>query len=87
MDRFEVGMSYGVLHCDEHDETVTIAARDDKTVTLADGRMVRILVGEAPDGGDEEVLRIDERGAVATGGVVRACHLRPNARIEPGRCE
>lgn len=71
-------MSYGVLHCNEREETVTVAARDAKSVTLTDGRKVRILVGEAPDGGDEEVLRIDERGAVATGGVVRSCHLRPN---------
>jgi len=78
MDRFEVGMSYGVLHCNERDEAVTVAARDAKSVTLADGRKVRILVGEAPGGGGEEVLRIDERGAVATGGVVRVCHLRPN---------
>lgn len=81
MDRFEVGMSYGVLHCNEREETVTVAARGAKSVTLTDGRKVRILVGEAPDGGDEEVLRIDERGAVATGGVVRACHLRPNTKI------
>ena len=79
MDRFEVGKSYGVLHCNERDETVTVAARDSDSVTLADGRKLRVLVGNSPCGGDEEVLRIDERGAVATGGVVRVCHLRPNA--------
>ncbi len=87
MDRFEVGKSYGVLHCNERDETVTVAARDSDSVTLADGRKLRVLVGNSPCGGDEEVLRIDERGAVATGGVVRVCHLRPNTRIEPGRYE
>ncbi len=38
MDRFEIGKSYGVLHCNERDETVTVAARDAKSVTLADGR-------------------------------------------------
>ena len=79
MDRFEVGMSYGVLHCNEREETVTIAARDSGSATLADGRKVRILVGESPTGGSEELLRIDERGAVAFGGVVRVCHLQPNA--------
>ena len=36
MDRFEVGMSYGVLHCDERDETVTIAARDFSRVHLTE---------------------------------------------------
>ena len=71
-------MSYGVLHCNEREETVTVAARDAKSVTLTDGRKEQILVGEDPNGGDEEVLRIDERAAVATGGVVRVCHLRPN---------
>lgn len=87
MDRFEVGMSYGVLHCNERDETVTVAARDAKNVTFTDGRRVRILVGESPGGGDEEVLRIEERGAVATGGVVRVCHLRPNTGVKPVRPE
>lgn len=78
MGRFEIGKSYGVLHGDERAETVTVAARDSGSVTLADGRKLRVLAGNSPDGGDEEVLRIDERGAVATGGVVRVCHLRPN---------
>ena len=79
MDRFEVGCSYGVLHCDEREEVVTIADRDEKSVTLTDGRKVRICIGNSPGDGGAEVLRIDERGAVATGGVVRVCHLRPNA--------
>lgn len=78
MDRFEAGRSYGVLHCDEREEIVTVAARDTKNVTFTDGRMARIVIGVAPGGGDEEVLRIGERGAVAMGGVVRVCHLRPN---------
>lgn len=78
MDTFEVGMRYGVLHCNERDETVTISARDRTTVTLSDGRKARILIGESPTGGDEEVLRLGERGAVALGGVVRVCHLQPN---------
>ena len=81
MDRFEVGMRYGVLHCDERSETVTISARDKTTVTLSDGRKARILVGIAPGGGDEEVLRLDERGAVALGGVVRVCHQQPNDEL------
>ena len=79
MEMFEAGRSYSVMHCDEKGESVTVAERSSKSVTLADGRKVRIVVGESPDGGSEEVLRIDERGAVATGGVVRVCHLQPNA--------
>jgi hypothetical protein len=78
MDRFEVGRSYGVLHCNERSEVVTVAARESSSVTLTDGRKVKIVVGESPSGGSEEVLRIDERGAVAFGGVVRVCHLQPN---------
>lgn len=76
-------MSYGVLHCNERDETVTVAARDSGSVTLTDGRKLRVLVGISPGGGDEEVLRIDERGAVACGGVVRVCHLQPNDQVQP----
>lgn len=75
-------MSYGVLHCNEREETVTIAARDSGSVTLTDGRKLRVLAGNSPFGGDEEVLRIDDRCAVATGGVVRVCHLRHNHRLE-----
>jgi hypothetical protein len=78
MDRFEIGRSYGVMHLDDRQETVTIAGRDIASVTFEDGRRARVLHGLAPDGSDEEVLRIDERGAFAAGGVVRACHLRPN---------
>ena len=74
MNMFEIGKSYGVLSLGDIDEVVTIASRDAASVTLADGRKVRVMAGQAPDGGDEEVMRIDERGAV--GGVVRACHVR-----------
>lgn len=78
MERFEIGKSYSVWHMDEREEVVTIASRSSKSVTLADGRTVRVSVGNAPSEGTEEVLRIDEVGAVATGGVVRVCHLRSN---------
>lgn len=76
MDMFEVGCSYSVLHSDDRCEVVTIADRDSKTVTLTDGRKVRVVIGVSDGGGHEEVLRIDESGAVATGGVVRVCHMR-----------
>lgn len=80
MDRFEVGETYGVLHCDEHEEWVTVSARDAANVTLSDGRKLRVLLGSSPTGGDEEVLRIAEVGQVATGGVVRVCHKRREGR-------
>lgn len=48
-------------------------------MTLTDGRKVLVSVGISPSGGDEEVLRIDERGAVAVGGVVRVCHVRADS--------
>ena len=75
MNRFEVGRSYGVLHLGERREAVTVASRDQETVTLEDGRKARILHGASHDGTAEEVLRLGEVGAVATGGVVRVCHL------------
>jgi hypothetical protein len=77
MDKFEVGKSYGVLHLDDRPEVVTVTGRDERTVTLSDGRKSPILQGSAPDGGDEEVLRLDEVGALAHGGVVRACAVCP----------
>jgi hypothetical protein len=73
---FEVGREYGVLHIGDRTETVLITSRGAKTVTLGDGRKARILAGIAPDGGGEEVIRLGERGPVAFGGVVRACHIR-----------
>lgn len=76
MSRFEPGRTYGVLHMHDMPEHVTIASRDASTVTLTDGRRARILAGMAPDGGDEEVLRLNESGAVAIGGVVRASDVR-----------
>lgn len=75
MTRFQPGGTYGVLHMHDTPERVTIATRDASTVTLTDGRHARILSGVAPDGSDEELLRLDESGAVALGGVVRACAL------------
>jgi hypothetical protein len=76
MDRFVVGRTYGVLHMDDRNEVVVIAARTADSVQFADGRSARVLHGEAPDGSAEEVIRLGEVGPVATGGVVRACHLR-----------
>lgn len=76
MTRFEPGRTYGVLHMHDTSERVTVVARDANTVTLSDGRKARILAGVAPDGGDEEVLRLSESGAVALGGVVRASDVR-----------
>lgn len=77
MQAFQPGQTYGVLHPDDRRESVTVVARDSNTVTLSDGRKARILAGVAPDGGDEEVIRLGECGAVAVGGVVRACHKLP----------
>lgn len=74
MQSFEVGSSYGVLHLDDRRESVTVVARDAASVTLSDGRKARILAGVAPDGGDEEVIRLGECGAVAVDGLVRVCH-------------
>lgn len=86
MDRFVVGRTYGVLHMDDRREVVTVAARTADSVQLADGRSVRIVHGEAPHGGSEEVLRLGEAGPVATGGVVRVCHLRskPDQETDAG---
>lgn len=77
MRSFEVGQTYSVLHMDDRRESVTVVARDASTVTLSDGRKAHVLAGIAPDGGDEEVIRLGECGAVAVGGVVRACHRLP----------
>lgn len=77
MDSFVVGRSYGVLHLDDRRESVTVAARTAESVQLSDGRTARVLHGVAPDGSAEEVIRLGEVGALATGGVVRACHLIP----------
>lgn len=79
MRAFEPGQTYGVLHLDDRRESVTVVARDANTVTLSDGRKARILAGVAPDGDDEEVIRLDECGAVA--GVVRVCHRVAAAEI------
>lgn len=79
MRSFEVGQTYGVLHMDDRQDSVTVVARDASTVTLSDGRKAHVLAGIAPDGGDEEVIRLDECGAVA--GVVRVCHRLPAAEI------
>lgn len=76
MDKFQIGQSYGVMHMDDRSEQVTIAARDDSSVTLADGRRATILHGAGPTGEAEELFRLDEDGPVARGGVVRACHHR-----------
>lgn len=76
MNRFEPGRTYGVLHMHDTPESVTVSERDDSSVTLSDGRKARVLAGVAPDGGDEEVLRLNESGAVALGGVVRASAMK-----------
>lgn len=78
MQKFEVGKSYGVLHMDDRVEAVTVIARSDESVTLSDGRVARVIHGIAPDGGSAEVLRLDERGPVAIGGIVRSCDVRSN---------
>ena len=75
MDMFEIGKSYGVLSLGDIDEVITIASRDAESVTLADGRKIKVMAGQAPDGGDEEMMRIDECGATCQG-VVRVCHVR-----------
>ena len=72
---FQVGKSYKVLHLSDFFETVKIASITSGIATLTDGRQARVLVGVAPDGKDEEVLRFNEQGAYAAGGVVRACQL------------
>lgn len=77
MNKFEAGQRYGVLHMHDQPDSVVVAARTDHQVTLADGRIARIVHGQSPDGGTEEVLRLDEQGAVAVGGVVRVCQRRP----------
>ena len=59
---------------DDRRESVLIDSRSAETVTLADGRICRVLAGLGPDGNAEEVLRIDEVGPMAVGGVVRVCH-------------
>lgn len=76
MDKFEVGASYSVLHLDDRSEVVKIAARKEMTVTLTDGRCAALLHGAGPDGSAEELFRLDECGAFAKGGVVRACHRK-----------
>jgi hypothetical protein len=70
---FEVGNRYKVFNFSDVDEFVLIAYRTTKMVKFSDGREFSILSGVAPNGSDEEVLRIDEREAFAAGGVVRAC--------------
>lgn len=72
---FQVGKSYKVLHLSDFFETVEIASITSDIATLTDGRQAKILSGVAPDGKDEEVLRLDEQGAYAAGGVVRVCQL------------
>lgn len=72
---FEVGKSYKVLHLSDSFETVAIASRTSDIATLTDGRQARILAGVAPDGKDEEAMRLDEQCAYAFGGVVRVCQL------------
>ena len=69
MKAFEVGETYGVLHMDDRRETVTIAARDGSIVRFSDGRTARVLAGIAPDSTDEECIRLDEVGPVATGAI------------------
>ena len=81
MRTFEPGQTYGVLHLDDRRESVTVVARDANTVTLSDGRKARVLAGVAPDGGDEEVIRLGECGAVAVDGLVRVCHRLAAAEI------
>ncbi len=84
MKLFEIGCRYGVLHMTDLDETIEIASRDQETVTLTDGRRARVLAGMAPDGSDEEVIRLGEVGCVAHGGVVRVCALRSKPDQETG---
>ena len=75
MGIFEIGKRYGVISFGDIDEVVTIASRDAASVTLSDGRKIKVMAGTAPEGGDEEMMRIDECGA-ACKGVVRVCHVR-----------
>lgn len=53
MSKFEPGGTYSVLHMHDHPERVTVASRTPTHVTLSDGRCARVLIGEAPDGGDD----------------------------------
>lgn len=68
MAKFEVGRDYRVQRLSVHPEFVTITRRVGDIVTLADGRKVGIL--KQGDGG--EFMRLDVRGSLAVGGVVRA---------------
>lgn len=72
MNQFKPGNTYGVLHLNDHRESVTIASRDAGSVTLTDGRKISIAAGAAPGGGTEEVLRLGDEPVC---GVVRVCHL------------
>lgn len=76
MDKFEIGACYGVLHFDDRAEAVTVVDRGEHHIVLADGRRAAILLGIGPQGADEELVRLDEEGALARGGVVRACQRR-----------
>lgn len=75
MSKFEVGRSYGVQHFDDRNEVVTVATRCGNVARFTDGRVVTILRGVGPDGERDEVIRIDEQGCCAVGGVVRACAI------------
>ena len=74
--KFLIGRSYGVCHLyTDYEESVMVITRTENVVTLADGRKIKVVIGVSPDDSYEEVMRLDECGSVAVGGIVRVCHL------------
>ena len=73
MRKFEAGATYGVLHMLDRQDFVTVSSRTNDLVRLTDGREAKALPGIGPDDRSEEVIRLNEQGPIAAGGVVRVC--------------